>query len=349
MPTIELEDRYGTKSLASLFSAMDYTVFEAIRGELRPLSAEPHWCSRLVDFDGGSQTLIDRLPFLEAFLPEAFVFWEKAEEGRLQSDFWTQTDITGEEVHLLAYAVALCGRRFLLIRTVQELYEEREKWQIYAHETAIQLKVIAQLKSEMEETARALSAANEKLNELSIQDSLTGVYNRRHFEHVFELELRRTYRSSQPISILFMDVDHFKLINDTFGHDAGDECLRSIGRLLQNSLQRSEDVAARLGGEEFAIVLPGVDSNAAFRLAHSINQKVRGLKISHAASDSPLSITVSIGVYTRPPRGEETKSTILLSVDEALYRAKREGRDRVVIASRPETSLSPPTLTKRSN
>jgi diguanylate cyclase (GGDEF)-like protein len=329
---IEPDIKYGSNSLALLFSAMDYLVFEAIGAELGLLSAEPTWYSRLWGFDEENHTLIDRIPFLECFLPEAFVFWRNVKEGRFQSDFWTQTDSLGEDIHLLAYAVAVGGRRFLLVRLAQELYEEREKWQVYAHETAIQLKAIERLKNEVEATAKALSAANEKLNELSRQDPLTGVYNRRHFEHIFELELRRTYRSHHPISILFMDIDYFKSINDTFGHDAGDECLRSIGRLLQASLKRSEDIIARLGGEEFAIVLPGIDSNAALHIAQGISQEVRNMKFTHAASESPLSITVSIGVYTRPIRGEETMSKILLSVDEALYRAKQEGRDRVVVA-----------------
>lgn len=332
LPTIELNAGRAVHSLALLFSTMDYAVFEVSNALFFHLSPQPKWFDQLATFDG-DHTLTDRFPFLESFLPEAFFFWEETQNGRIQSDFWTQTDISGEEVHLLAYAVSLNGRRFLLIRSAGDLYKERQTWQMYAHETAIQLRTIARLQRDMEETANALKVANVKLNELSIQDSLTGVSNRRHFEHTFDLELRRTYRSGEPISILFMDVDHFKLLNDTFGHSAGDECLRSIGKLLKDFLRRPGDLVARIGGEEFAVVLPGINGSAALQLAQSINQMIRSLKISSPTADADIRTTVSLGVYTRPPRSEETMSQILQIVDDALYQAKRGGRDRVVVAS----------------
>ena len=312
---------------------MDYAVFEAVGANLCQINIPPAWFNRLVTFEHCSHTLMEHLPFLESFLPEASFFWKETQNGRIQSDFWTQTDVSGEEVHLLAYAVSLNGRGFLLIRSVQELYKERERWQIYAHETAIQLKTIQRLQGEMEASAAALARANERLNELSIQDSLTGVYNRRHFEYTFDLELRRTYRSGEPISILFMDVDHFKSLNDTFGHSAGDECLRSIGNLLKDSLHRPGDLVARIGGEEFAIILPGIDASAALQLAKTINQKVRDLKIRTPASETFPKTTVSIGVYTRPPKSKVTLTAMLQIADSALYRAKRGGRDQVIVGS----------------
>ncbi|GGG74909.1 GGDEF domain-containing protein [Edaphobacter dinghuensis] len=341
MSIIESDTEQGVYSLAQLFSIMDYAVIEVTSANSFHLSAEPVWFDPLVT-SNENQVLTDRFPFLESFLPEAFLFWEKLQDGRIQSDFWTQTNIAGEEIHLLAYAVSLNWRRFLLIRSAEDLYKERQTWQMYAHETAIQLRTIARLQRAMEETTHALKIANVKLNELSIQDSLTGVYNRRHFEHTFDLELRRTYRSGEPISILFMDVDHFKLLNDTFGHSAGDECLRSIGKLLKDFLRRPGDLVARIGGEEFAVVLPGIAGSAALQLAQSINQKIRNLKISNTNSDADIRTTVSLGVYTRPPKGEETMSQILQIVDGALYQAKRSGRDKVVVAS--STSKNPHCL-----
>lgn len=332
MPTIKLDVDCEIHSLALLFSTMDYVVFEFLGADLCLWKATPTWFDRLTTFDG-TETLTSRLPFLESFLPDAAAFWKETQNGRIQSDFWTQTDIYGNDVHLLAYAASVNGCKFLLVRSVEEIYKEREMWQIYAHETAIQLKTIERLRREMEETANALALANAQLNELSIQDSLTGVYNRRHFEQTFERELRRTYRSGEPISILFMDVDRFKSINDTFGHTAGDECLRSIGRLLKDSLQRPGDLVARIGGEEFAVILPGINASAALQLARVINQKVRDLEIPSSTLDVFLRTTISIGVYTRPPKGEETMSKILQIVDNALYQAKRGGRDQVVVGS----------------
>jgi diguanylate cyclase (GGDEF)-like protein len=290
------------------------------------------WWERL-KISHGEQKLTDHLPFLESFLPEAAIFWRETHEGRTQSDFWTQTDILGQDVHLLAYAVSLSGRQFLLIRSVEEIYKEREMWQVYAHETALQLKTIERLRSEMEIAARALAIANAKLSELSVQDSLTSIYNRRYFEQTFDLELRRTYRSNEPISLLFMDIDHFKSINDTFGHAMGDECLRSIGKLLRDSLHRPGDLAARIGGEEFAIVLPGINAHAAAQLAAGITQKIRDLKIESKTPGVELTITVSVGVYTRPPKGDETMAKMLQIVDDALYKAKRGGRDRIVVGT----------------
>jgi two-component system chemotaxis family response regulator WspR len=338
--TTELNTDLEIHPLAQLFSTMDYAVFEAVGANLCQTNTPPAWFDRLTTFENCSKTLTDHLPFLESFLPEASVFWKETQNGRIQSDFWTQTDVSGDDVHLLAYAVSLNGRRFLVVRSAEELYKERERWQIYAHETAIQLETIKRLQCEMEASAVALARANERLNELSIQDSLTGVYNRRHFEHTFDLELRRTYRSGEPISILFMDVDHFKLLNDTFGHSAGDECLRSIGRMLKDSLQRPADLVARIGGEEFAIILPGIGADAALQLAEAINQNVRDLKIPNPASETFLKATVSIGVYTRPPKSDVTLSTILQIADNALYRAKRGGRDQVVVGSEFDITYS---------
>jgi diguanylate cyclase (GGDEF)-like protein len=330
---IELDADLTLRSLAALFSLMDYAVFEFVDADMRQLNAPPEWLVHLA-FDRSNQMLMECLPFLESFMPEAIAFWEEMEDGRIESDFWTQTDIYGEQVHLLAYALSFSRRRFLLVRSAEELYRERELWQVYAHETAMQLRTIKNLQQDMAESASALSALNAKLSELSVRDSLTGVYNRRHFEHMFDLELRRTYRSGEPLSMLLMDVDHFKAVNDTFGHVAGDECLRSICRVLQEFLQRPGDLIARIGGEEFAILLPSIGDRAALKIASVINQIVRDLKIFCSTSDTPLNVTVSIGVYTRLPKGEETMPEILQFVDDALYKAKRAGRDQVVVGSR---------------
>lgn len=332
--TIELEEDTATYSLASLFSAMDYAVFEFAGKTVLQLNDPPTWLIRLSGPSCGSLVLTERLPFLESFLPEAALFWGEARDGRIKSDFWTQTNVHGEQVHLLAYAVFSNGRAILLVRSAEELYKEREMWQAYAHETAMQLKTIERLRRDITTAAAELAAANAKLSELSTRDSLTGVYNRRHFEHTFGLELRRTYRSGEPLSILFLDIDHFKVINDSFGHATGDECLRSICRELEKLFQRPQDLIARLGGEEFAILLPATNAGAALQRAAVVNQVIRDLEIACSVSEVPVRVTVSIGVYTRPPRGNETMAEILRHVDDALYRAKRTGRDRAVFASR---------------
>jgi diguanylate cyclase (GGDEF)-like protein len=332
--TAERDDPSAESGLSQLLPAMDYAVFEAVGATFKQSSSSPAWFALLASFDPMdcmNKYLIGRLPFLESFLPDAYLFWQKKRDGRIQSDFWTQTDITGQSVHLIAYAVSLQQRSFLLVRSSRELYEERETWQKYAHETAMQLAHVERLQRDMEATAAALAVANQKLNELSAQDPLTGIYNRRHFEHAFDLELRRTFRAQEPVSILFMDVDHFKELNETFGHSIGDECLRRVGALLSNSFHRPGDIAARIGEEEFAIVLPRIDARTALQLARTVKRGIRNLRIPVPGSNDPLRMTVSIGVYTRPPKGNQTMRQMLEMVDTALDRAKLAGHDQIVV------------------
>ncbi len=335
MTLIELDSTLDIRALPQLLSAMDYAVFEAVGSSLKQANSPPAWFGLLTlpDTPSGNPggDLLDRLPFLESFLFSAYRFWAKKQDGRIHSDFWTQTDVSGQEVHLIAYAVSLQRRDFLLVRSSGEIYKEREAWQRYAHEIAIKLTHVERLQRDLEDTAAALAMANEKLNEISVQDPLTGLSNRRHFEQAFDLELRRTYRARKPISLLFMNVDQFKELNDTFGHNAGDECLRLAGALLKNSFERPGDIVAHIGGEEFAIVLPNLEALPALQLARKIKQGIHSLRIPAGAGKDPMRITVSIGVYTRPAESEQTMAMMLEIVDTALSRAKHAGRDHIVV------------------
>ena len=182
-----------------------------------------------------------------------------------------------------------------------------------------------------------LSIANIRLREAlrtqSIRDPLTGLYNRRYLEEVLEREIRRAVRAVQPLGILMLDLDHFKQVNDTYGHEAGDTVLRETAGLLTRSI-RAEDVVCRYGGEEFVIILPTADLNSARLRGERIRARLRELSVLHDGHALGM-ITVSVGVAALPEHGTSIHE-LLSAADAALYQAKREGRDRVVAASPPK-------------
>jgi diguanylate cyclase (GGDEF)-like protein len=182
------------------------------------------------------------------------------------------------------------------------------------------------------QTHAQLNDALETLEEVVRVDAVTRIANRRYFDEVLEKEWARAIRESSTISIVLMDVDHFKSYNDLYGHLAGDECLRRIAEIATSSLHRTGDVLARFGGEEFALVLPNTDSTGAARVAAQIHSSIRDAVIPHDAA--PLRrLTISLGCATASPSSSEEFSTELIrSADRALYQAKRDGRDRVAVA-----------------
>jgi diguanylate cyclase (GGDEF)-like protein len=178
-----------------------------------------------------------------------------------------------------------------------------------------------------------LRKANAMLNELSVRDALTGLYNRRHFDAALDTELRRAARNLKPISLLMIDVDCFKALNDGYGHQRGDDCLREIARVLAEHPRRGYDVVARYGGEEFVALLPDADSYAAQAAAESIRQAVHALKIENHGSTVGDVVTVSIGVCCDNPHVYDESGRFVREADAALYAAKRLGRNRVEVAT----------------
>ncbi|MFO0794004.1 MAG: diguanylate cyclase [Candidatus Brocadiaceae bacterium] len=185
----------------------------------------------------------------------------------------------------------------------------------------------------LREMALQLEASNKLLEHLSYRDSLTGIANRRYLEEFIEQEWKRAVREVYPISLIFVDIDHFKAFNDAYGHPAGDECLRQIARALTNSIKRPADIIARYGGEEFIAVLPGTDAAGAFSVAELMKANVVGLGIEHASSQVINNVSVSIGVATALPDRYNTPSSLIANADKALYKAKSGGRNRVAMAT----------------
>jgi diguanylate cyclase (GGDEF)-like protein/PAS domain S-box-containing protein len=176
------------------------------------------------------------------------------------------------------------------------------------------------------EAEEILKTANRALEKAAFTDGLTGLFNRRAFDERIAQEFARARRSEEPLSLLMVDIDHFKLFNDHYGHQVGDECLRQVAQRLKSVAKRSTDCAARYGGEEMALILPNTDLNGALEVAEQYQKGVRGLHIPHVASPKTI-VSVSIGVATILPAQSDRPEDLMAEADRALYRAKHDGRD----------------------
>ncbi|MCG8910165.1 MULTISPECIES: PleD family two-component system response regulator [Pseudomonas] len=184
----------------------------------------------------------------------------------------------------------------------------------------------------LRESQQQLLETNLVLQRLMNSDGLTGLSNRRHFDEYLEMEWRRCLREQTQLSILLVDVDHFKAYNDTFGHVQGDEALRQVAGALRASASRPSDLPARYGGEEFVMVLPNTSPGGARLLAEKLRRSVQELNIRHELPSPGSPLTVSVGVATLIPQAGQTCRQLIELADQALYNAKHGGRNQVAIA-----------------
>ncbi len=184
---------------------------------------------------------------------------------------------------------------------------------------------------------RRMSQANALLAQLASRDGLTGLANRRTFDEILATEWRRAQRLQQPLALLMLDVDHFKLYNEAYGHLGGDDCLRRVAAVIATQGARPGDLAARYGGEEFAVILPNTDATGASNLATRIRDGIAALNLVHVQS-SLQRVSISIGVAVVLPHQEIQPPALIARADRALYQAKHLGRDRVHIAADPTTT-----------
>jgi diguanylate cyclase (GGDEF)-like protein/PAS domain S-box-containing protein len=183
-----------------------------------------------------------------------------------------------------------------------------------------------------------LLAMTEQLKMLATTDGLTGLTNRRAFDAALEMEIARSRRDGTPLSLLMIDVDHFKIYNDIYGHQGGDDVLKKMGASLRQAMRRPGDVAARYGGEEFVAILPDTDEDGAFFIAESLRESIRSLGLPHKGADAGI-VTVSVGLATTTAHDKGmTSSELLGQADRALYEAKAAGRNRVM--GRRESPMS---------
>jgi two-component system chemotaxis family response regulator WspR len=178
-----------------------------------------------------------------------------------------------------------------------------------------------------------LLRANLELRRLTHSDGLTGLSNRRYLDEFLSAEWKRALREHTEVSLLMIDVDYFKPYNDTYGHVAGDNVLRSVATTIRREIRQPRDLVARFGGEEFAVVLPGSGSAGARLLAEKMRRDVAALALPHVGSAVSEHLTISIGVATLTPTPDLAETALIEEADAALYRAKRDGRNRVAFST----------------
>lgn len=193
------------------------------------------------------------------------------------------------------------------------------------------------------ENEHLLKVKSEEIEKLSRIDGLTGLYNRRYFEEIFNQQWKTAARNAIPISIIIGDVDYFKTVNDTYGHQAGDAFLQEIARLLGRIIKRETDVIARYGGEEFVILLLNLDTGETRKLAEQIRSEMENLRFPYEGQH--ISATISLGAASCIPGKQSQKEEFLKAADEALYRAKNLGRNHVIFSDK---TLNPPDSETRN-
>ena len=202
--------------------------------------------------------------------------------------------------------------------------------------SALQDESQEQLESRVQERTLELNIAlqeletvNQELKEKNTLDELSGLYNRRYYDQKILAEFRRSRRNLTPLSLVLIDIDHFKNVNDSFGHLVGDKCIVEVASLIKSLLRRSSDVSCRYGGEEFCLILPETDEKGALGLAEEICQSIRQHSIYN--NEKVIKLTVSCGVTTYQQEKDVTPEIIFECVDKALYKAKQAGRDQVQV------------------
>ena len=217
---------------------------------------------------------------------------------------------------------------FLLV-TVTSFYFSRSLKRANRSEAYVMMQ-LKQANEDLQNEIREKQQVQKRLEELVTLDELTKVYNRRHFRELANRELQRAGRTGQFVSLLFMDIDHFKVVNDSYGHSAGDEVLKKIAQTCQNSI-RDLDIFARLGGEEFVFLLPEINISQAEITAERIRKIISGTLI--CTDSDEIRVTASFGVSAYHKEKSETLDKMVQQADKALYEAKERGRDRVVVYS----------------
>ena len=217
-----------------------------------------------------------------------------------------------------------------LLRQYRLVHENQQLIASLSAKNQALLEMNRELEAKIHERTHELAEANARLAQLAVTDGLTGLYNHRHLHERLTLEVERSQRSGLPLSLLMLDVDHFKQFNDTHGHPAGDEVLRQLARVL-NDTRRANDVVARYGGEEFAVILVDTAKFTAAKVAERVRERIAAHDFSEAAPKAGR-ISVSVGVATFPDDGADAEG-LVRAADVALYAAKRAGRNRVVLAT----------------
>jgi diguanylate cyclase (GGDEF)-like protein len=314
----------GTESVEFRFTAPTFGVPEAMRFFYRLDGLDKEWR----ETQGARVAVYPRLP------PGRYTFKVKvrapdgtwgANETSLPLSLEPRFFQTAWFYGLAVLTLALLGYAAYLMR-VQGLKVRERRLMAQVAERTLQLE---RANAKLEEQARRLAEANSLLEGLSYEDALTGVPNRRRFERVLDAEWRRAARAGQPLGVILADIDHFKAYNDTYGHQAGDACLRRVAKILAGTLGRAGDSVARYGGEEFVAVLAGAEGEPLRSVAEAMRQRVQAAGMVHERSPAYGVVTISLGVACVIPDEAVSQEDLLGGADAALYRAKQGGRNRV--------------------
>ncbi|WP_181256753.1 diguanylate cyclase domain-containing protein [Merismopedia glauca] len=271
------------------------TIVNNLQQEISALIADPY-------FKTHSPKSLLCLPILHQGNAIAFLYLE----NHLTIDAFTRDRL--EVLHLLAAQAAISLHN-------AQLYQQLQN---YSHTLEI----------EVSQRTADLQKANQKLHQLAMLDGLTGIGNRRRFDEYLQQEWRRLQREEKPLSLILCDVDFFKLYNDYYGHQAGDECLKQVAQAISRGIKRSSDFVARYGGEEFAIILPNTSIEGAIQISKAISEEVAQLQLPHVSSSVSCYVTLSLGIGSVIPTPESCPEILIATADRALYQAKTEGRNR---------------------
>ena len=266
--------------------------------------------------------------------------YESAEAAAEQiSDFAGQTFYDSEKAEEFMFGVYE-GEEVIRFRARLRKKDESPVWAMcYAKATKDEdgrINGFNGFAMDISDTVRAedqLKEANEKLKMLSVMDGLTGISNRRRFDEYLLAEWKRHYREKKPLSLVMCDIDFFKLYNDNYGHQAGDDCLIKVAGAVAGSASRAVDLAARYGGEEFVLVLPNTDTEGAAAVAEEVRNNVLKLQIDHEKSKVNDHVSLSLGVATMVPDEKHRAQDLVALADKALYVAKENGRNQCIFKS----------------
>ena len=264
--------------------------------------------------------------------PQSMVAIALVTRGELEGIIYLENNFTAgvfpEErikmLEMISSQMAISIRNANLYQSLKESEEKLKK-----HKEELEMTVALRTK-DLAEKNQKLKEANAKLKEMSFLDGLTQIPNRRRFNEVIQKEWESSKQNNTVLSLIILDIDNFKSYNDTHGHLAGDECIKQIANVLEESVDLSQDFVARYGGEEFVVILPETDAEGAKEVAESIRKRVKSLEVAHGTSRISDYVTVSLGVATNKPDKSYISIDKFIDIaDKALYQAKNEGRNQV--------------------
>jgi len=227
---------------------------------------------------------------------------------------------------VIYFTVAVCFIIAVIAYRTKSQQNEINRQKLFVQKLEEQ---VAEKTASLNKQARDLTEANRKLERLTYQDGLTGLYNRRYFDQCLEREIKRHLRDKQHLSLIICDIDHFKAYNDFYGHVAGDSCLKQVARTINECVSRANDACCRYGGEEFTVILPNANKEQSSYVAEKLRSSIEQLMLPHQKSETSNFVTMTLGIVTLVPGEQTDREQLIELADRALYIGKTQGRNQV--------------------